>query len=164
MGLLPLGWCLIHRERRVLWWWIAGAFAISWLADAATLVGYPTWVPASIYPVGQAGLLAVVLAQRPAPWLGLLMVAGIVGVYWEGVTGPTLILDTIAAGVVVRVAWSLTYVPLRLTLLMAFWVGGIAWIGYVLWPGWTSWGLYQGIRAASLGMFCWAQRPMVQLA
>lgn len=167
MALVPLAWLALRRERRALWWWIAGAFAISWLADTAAHFGDPLLF-GTVYPVGQAGLIALVLAKRieALALIGLLMVAGIVAVLWEGVSGPDLFLETVAAAVVVSVAWNLEDRRLRATLLQAFGVGWLAWVGYTLSPDWTSWGLYQGVRAVSLLLFCWASlqpRPMLRV-
>jgi len=163
MALVPLAWCFLQRERRGVWWVIAGAFAVSWLADAATLLG--STIPMAFYPVSQVGLLAAVLAPRQfRTILGVLVLAGIIAVLWEGIARPGLLLDTVAAGVVVAIAWPLPNRRLRATLLTAFGVGGVMWITYVLWPGWTTWGMYQSVRAASLGMFCWAQRAQVRMA
>lgn len=163
LGLVPLAWLAVTGKRDPAWWGIAAAFAISWVADTAAHFGDPLLF-GTVYPVGQAGLLAVVLAERreALAFVGLLMVAGVIAVLWEGVTGPDLFLETIAAGVAVNVALSVSDPRLRATLLVAFGVGWLAWVGYTLWPGWASWIIYQGVRAVSLGMFCWAsERRMV---
>ena len=169
MALVPLLWCLVRREERSAWWWIAGAFFVSWLADGATLIGYPTWIPATVYPVSQAAIVTLVLASRreAATYIGLLVVVGIVTVLTEGVTGPTLFLETVAAGIVVGVVWDKPLGFLRWTLLVAFGIGWLAWVGYVIAPGWTSWSVYQAVRAVSLVMFCWASvrpHPALRLA
>lgn len=146
-----------------MWWWLAAAFGVSWIADGAALYHSDPWLPVAIYPVSQAGIIVALLAARreAQALIGLLMLAGFVTILWEGVTGPTLFLDAIAAGVVVSVVWSQPK-PLRALLLYAFGVGLLAWVGYTLSPGWLSWGLYQAVRAVSVGMFCWAsERRMV---
>lgn len=159
MALLPLAWCLVRGERRQAWWWIAGSFAVSWLADTAAHWGNP-WPPAAVYPVSQAAIVGMVLLER---WQAMLLatvlaVVGIVGVLWEGVLGPTVFLQTVAAGAVVWIVWPRPLGRLRVTLLTAFGGTALAWIGYVLMPGWTSWGAYQGVRAVSIALFCWASR------
>jgi len=157
MALVPLAWLAVRGERRAEWWWLAAAFAVSWLADTAAHFGDP-FLFGTVYPVGQAGLVVIVLAERRAAvaFIGLLMVAGVVAVLWEGLSGPALFLETIAAAIVVSVAWHLPHRRLRATLLAAFGVGWVAWVGYTLAPGWTSWGIYQGVRAVGLALFCWA--------
>jgi len=160
MGLIPLVWLAVRRERRAEWWWLAAAFGVSWLADTAAHFGDPLLF-GTVYPVGQAGLVVVVLAERhqAAAFVGLLMVAGLVAVLWEGITGPDLFLETIAAAIVVSVAWRLPDRRLRATLVYAFGVGWLAWVGYTLSPGWLSWGLYQATRVVAAAMFCWANIP-----
>lgn len=169
MGLIPLAWLAVRRERRAEWWWLAAAFAVSWIADAATLLGYPTWVPVTVYPVTQAAIILAVLAERQeAKAFALLLVfVGLVTILTEGTTGPTLLLEMITASVIVSVVWPLPLGRLRLTLLVAFGVGFLAWVGYVLAPGWTTWGIYQAVRAVSIVMFCWASlqtHPRLQIA
>jgi len=140
-----------------MWWFVAAAFGVSWLADSAAHFVNP-WLIAAVYPVSQVGIIAIAFAppRHAYAFIGLLVVAAFVAVLWEGTTGPDLFLETIAAGVAVSVIWVTPPSPLRLTLLVAFGVGWIAGMGYALWPGWSSWYVYQGVRAMSLGMFCWA--------
>ena len=166
MALVPLLWLGIRGERRAVYWWIAIAFAVSWVADSAAHFGNP-WFIATVYPVSQAGIVVLLLARAPreaTAMIGLLMVAGLVAVLWEGTTGPDLFLKTIAAGTVVSVLWPLEDRHLRAALLVAFDLGWVMWVTYVLWPGWTTWGMYQGVRAVSLGMFCLASwKPAVRV-
>lgn len=170
MGFAPLAWLTSRRERRPEWWWIAAAFGVSGLADILSYGPHPLvepWLAATVYPVSQAGILAVVFCVRreTLAFIGLLVLAGLVAVAWEGVAGPTLFLETIAAGIVVRIAWNLPDRRLRALLLYAFGIGWLAWVGYTMNPGWLSWSLYQGVRAASFGMFCWASaRPILRVA
>jgi hypothetical protein len=168
MALLPLGWVAIHRERRVEWWWLAGMFAVSWLADAATIWSYPTWVPVTVYPMSQAALAIAVIEPRPRATLfvGVLALATVLTVLIEGVQGPTLFLETVAAGLVVGIVWPMPLGRLRVMLLTAFGLGWVAWVGYVLDPSFGTWGVVQAVRAVSIGMFCWAtqSRPALRLA
>lgn len=165
LGLVPLLWLAYHRDRRPVWWWIAAAFAVSWVADVAARFVDP-WLPAAVYPVSQAGLVVVALARREAPvYVGMLMLAGLIAVAWEGVTGPTLFLDIVAAGVVVSVVWDRPS-ALRGPLLVAFGGGLLAWIVYLFAPSLLTWGLYQTSRALGIGMFCWASlkpHPMLRV-
>lgn len=168
IGFLPLTWLAARNERRAQWWWIAVAFGVSGLADLLSYGPHPLldpWLAATVYPVSQAGILVLALGERrEAPaFIGLLVLAGFVAVFWEGIAGPSLFLETIAAGIIVRIAWHVPEKRLRALLLYAFGIGWLAWVGYTLNPGWLSWGLYQSVRAVSLGMFCWAnlyQQPI----
>lgn len=167
MALLPFAWLALQRESRSLWWVVAVAvFGVSWLADTAALFGNP-WLPAAVYPVSQAGILVALLASRKSAGLliGLLVVAALVGIAWEGVTGPDVLLETVAAGIVVGLVWPRRDLGrLRIMLLVGFGGGWLVWLGYLFAPGWTSWGVYQGVRAVSLGLFCWASiRPQPTL-
>lgn len=155
LGLVPLGWLALRRERRPLWWWLAGAFAISWVADTVAHVADP-WLINALYPVSQAGIIAVrLLPRREANFaVGLLIVAALCVLWLEGVAGPDVLLETVAAGVVVISVWR--YPAFRWSLVTAFGGGWLAWMGYLLAPGWAGWGVYQGCRALGIGMFCWA--------
>lgn len=166
MALVPLVWCALRRERRPEWWWLAGAFAISWVADTMAHFSDP-WIPAAVYPMSQAAMVGTIFLPRGKAMLlvTVLGIAGIVGVAGEGVTGPDLLLQTVSFGSVVGIVWPLAPSRLRTTLLVAFGLGWLAWVGYLLNPGWATWGFYQAVRAVSLGMFCWANRsPRMQLA
>ena len=168
MALLPLGWLAWRGERRPEWWWLAGSFAVPWLADTLAHVENP-WLPAAVYPLGQAAMVGAVFLRRAEAraFVIVLAVVGIVAVLWESATGPAVLLQTVAYGGVAGIVWSLRVPRLRVTLLTAFGVGLVAWWGYVLQPGWTSWIAYQLVRAVSLAMFCWASleaRPRLRLA
>jgi hypothetical protein len=168
MGLLPLAWLALRGERRAEWWWIAVAFGVSWIADATAHFVNP-WIVSTVYPISQAAIILAVIAERNEArvFMWLLIAVGLVTILTEGVTGPTLFLETVAAASIVAVVWPLPLGRLRLTLLVAFGVGFLAWVGYVISPGWTTWGIYQAVRALSLVMFCWASlqtRPRLQIA
>jgi hypothetical protein len=170
MGLVPLAWCAFRRERQAVWWWIAVAFAVSWVADIGARFGNP-WLPAAVYPISQVGIIAVVLAHTQRAgliYVLLLTVAGMVSVLWEGVSGPVLLLEAVAAGVVIDVLWNRPELGrLRWVLWLAFVGGLLPWIGYLLAPSLVMWVLWQAVRAASLGLFCWASaapRPELRVA
>jgi hypothetical protein len=127
------------------------------------------WIVSTVYPISQAAIILAVIAERNEArvFMWLLIAVGLVTILTEGVTGPTLFLETVAAASIVAVVWPLPLGRLRLTLLVAFGVGFLAWVGYVISPGWTTWGIYQAVRALSLVMFCWASlqtRPRLQIA
>jgi hypothetical protein len=154
LGLVPLGWLAFRRERRPEWWWIAGAFGVSWLADIGARLGDP-WLVNAVYPVSQAGIIAAVLWPRREAQLaiGLLVVAGLCVLWLEGISGPDIILETVAALVIVGSAWRS---PFRGSLLVAFGLGWLAWMGYTLRPGLEMWGCYQATRVVAAAMFCQA--------
>ncbi len=168
MALIPFLWLLGRRETRTEWWWLAGIFLVSWLADTVShWTG--TWFVSAVYPVSQAAIVgAVFLDRREAlQFTGALVVLGLVSVLTHGVSTPEVLLHTVAwlgaAGVV-------AFLPLgrlRVALLVLFAGGWLAYLGYVLQPGWPSWLRYQEVRALSIGLFCWAQwkpHPILRLA
>lgn len=151
---------------RPAWWWLAGAFAVSWLADTMAHFGNP-WLPVAVYPLTQSLMVGTLLLenQEAVILIAVLTFVALVEIFWEGVSGPHALLQTVAFGSVVGIAWSQPEERLKLTLVTAFGLGGIAWLAYLVEPGWTTWGFYQAVRAVSLGMFCWANRaPRLALA
>ena len=166
MGLVPLLWLVAQRETRPVWWGIAGAFGISWVADwASHWTG--TWFVSALYPVSQAALIGALLLQKPQALLftGALVLVGLFGVLTHGTQTPEVLLHTVAWLSVVGIVWPLPLGRLRLALLGYFGLGWLAFLGYVLQPGWASWGLYQGTRALGIGLFCWAaHQPRLRLA
>lgn len=169
MALIPLLWLALRGERRAEWWWLAGAFGVSWLADTTALWWANPWLVNAVYPVSQAGIVgAVLLARQEARlFVGLLVVVGILTVLTEGLTGPDILLETVSAGGVVVIVWPRPLGRLRLALLVAFGGGWLAWMGYLLDPGWLWWSVYQLLRAVGYGLFCWASLrpgPVLRLA
>lgn len=162
MALLPLAWLLALRicgERRsAAWWWIAGAFGVSWLADTAAHWISP-WIIGAVYPITQAVMIASVLLPRwEAVVFALVVIAvGIAETLIQGrteLTSPNVLLRTVAWGGVALIARG--HGRLTLALLTAFGLGWAAWMAYAITPGWPSWGVYQIVRATSLVLFCWA--------
>lgn len=167
MALVPALWLLGRWEKRVEWRWLAGIFLVSWLADTVShWTG--TWFISAVYPVSQAALVGLVFLHRQDALLltGTLVIVGLMTVLQHGVTTPEVLLHTVAWLTVVGIVYPLPLGPLRTMLLVAFGLGWLAYLGYVLRPGWTSWGLYQAVRAVSLGFFCWANvsPPRMRLA
>jgi len=158
MALIPLVWLVVRTEHRSRYWWVAAAFAVSWIADSAAHSVNP-WLVSLLFPIGQAGLIVVAFAEerREAQiYIGLMMVAGLLSLAWEGTKGPDLFLPTVAAGTALSVIWPMTDRRLRACLLVAFGGGLLTWTAYAIVPGWTTWAIYQSVRALSLGLFCWA--------
>ena len=164
MALIPLLWVGWHQETRREWWWVAVVFGISWLADSASHWTAPATVSA-VYPVSQAALLTAVLVQRD--WAGAYLFAlTALALLVVMANLPSLLLRTTAWGSVSLLAVRQPGLGrLRIVLLVAFGGGLLAWIGYCWHPAWLTWGLYQGVRALSIGLFCWAsQRPALRVA
>lgn len=159
MALVPLLWLATwKRDLGAAWWWIAGAFAVSWIADTAALWASP-WVVGVLYPVSQSAIIgAVFLSRRDAVRLvGIVVGIGVIDVLWHGTTGPDILLRTVAWLSVVGIVYPLRQLErLRICLLVAFGLGWACWMGYTINPGWTSWLLYQSVRLAGILLFCWA--------
>jgi hypothetical protein len=86
-----------------------------------------------------------------------LVLAALLGLAIEGITAPGLLLHV--AGWLVLTTFLLEQPPspLRTALVIAFGVNIVPWILVALRPRWSTWELYQGVRAVSLGWFCYAQ-------
>lgn len=170
MGLVPLLWLALLRFRGrtigVEWYWLAGVFAVSWLADTAAHFANP-WVMSKVYPVSQAAIVGLVLLSRREALLliATLVWVGALDVVWIGVGDFDILLRTVAWLSVVGIIFPLKQLGrLRLSLLVAFGVGWVCWMGYAIWPGWTSWSGYQLTRLAGILLFCWAATsPLPQL-
>lgn len=163
LGLVPLAWlAALHAggwRRSSLWWWVAAAYGVSFVADAVALSGWrdPWWVSAS-YPVSQAGIVGLVLLgpQDAIRFLVALIAAAIVGSLLSPSAG-TLPLRTLAWGAITLLAWPRRDVgALRAALLVSFGVGLGAWWCFVLWPSLGTWALHQGTRILGTGLLCWA--------
>lgn len=163
IGLVPLA-CLavlaMRRQRRdAAWWYLAGAFFVSWIADAFALAGVEPWLMSLVYPVSQAALVGAVLLERrqAMAFVGALVTVGLVAVLWLGVDQPDVLVRTVAWLGVALIAYERDALGrLRMALLVAFGVGWLAWAGYAVRPSWSTWLAYQGVRALGVGTFCWA--------
>lgn len=170
MGLIPLlwlAWLHLRGERRdVAWWWLAGVFAVSWIADMAAL-WFDPWTASKVYPVSQAAIVGLVFLSRREALL-LIVTLGLVGigdVLLVGVGDFDLMLRTVAWLSVVGIVYPLRQLErLRIYLLTGFGLGWVAWLGYSINPGWGTWICYQLVRLIAIAMFCWASlRPTVKL-
>lgn len=167
LGLVPVVYLGVrHAQRRrsgVAWWWLAAAFAVSWLADMAALWADPDLV-GNLYPITQAALIGAVFLDRleAAQFAIALVMVAVVAVLWRGPLGIDVLLRTVAWGAVVAIAWDRPALGrVRVALVVTFGVGLLCWWGYAVRPGWWSWGTYQVVRAAGIACFCWAAtRPL----
>lgn len=166
MGLVPLVWlALLHvrgtgRDRG--WWWLAIAFAVSWMADTVAHWVSPDAV-GNMYPLLQAAIVALVLLGRDAALLiGGLVLVGIVAAAVP--VKVDLLLRTVAWGSSSYLAWNRWELGLlRTALLVSFGLALVAWYAYAAWPGWTTWLVYQGVRAVGIALFCRAAVTPVAL-
>lgn len=154
LGLVPLlalAWLHWRGERRgAMWWWLASAFGVSFLADVASLVwGHP--LISQAYPLLQAGIFTAVLVPRA--WttgiVGLFAVASAVSLVTRRGEGLDLLLHVVGWLTVSVVAWA--RVPdgwLRVTLALGFLSLAWAWCAFVAWPGFGTWGAMQAVRVA----------------
>lgn len=177
MPLIPLVWLFWRNETRhpidAAWWWLACAFAVSWLADTAAdfTPVQSRWVISLVYPVTQAALIGAVLLFRKSALilLAVLVAAGIASALLFGVEKPDLVLRTIASLAVVGMIWNRPALPmrLRLTLFVYFGLGLIAWAIHVRWLIVATWYPVQLVRLSGLILFCWAAtepRPPLYLS
>lgn len=159
MALLPLGWLVLKgRKLDIAWWLLAGAFAVSWLADTAAN-WFDPWIIGAVYPVSQAAIVAAVFLDRrnTLKLILILLLVGVVDVFWKGVDSPDILLRTVAWLSIVGIAYPLKQLgTLRVSLLVSFGVGWLAWMWYAMNPGWPSWIGYQSVRLVGILLFCWA--------
>jgi hypothetical protein len=163
MALLPLvmlaGLFAGGQTRDATWWWLASAFAVSWLADTAAHWVNP-WAVGVVYPIAQAVIVAVVLTdrERAAELLGVLLAVGLSAVVLAGVDTPDIAVRSFAWLPLVWIAWRMRRLPARLRacLIVYFGLGWVAWLVHVRWLVVATWYPYQGMRLVGLLLFCWA--------
>lgn len=170
MGLLPIAWVLSLRQagrahdRR--WIVLALAFAMSWIADSLSHA-FDVAQLGPLYLIGQAGFIVWALAARTQLWRFLIVLIGTLNaaMILLDLSEPDILMHTVAWLGVLVICWPLPLIPsLRWTLAMMCGAALLAWCGYVLRPSWTSWGIYQGIRATAIVLFCraaWHPRPLL---
>lgn len=160
--IIPLIWLavLTFRGQRFggEWWWLAGAFFVSWLADTAShWVGQP--FVSMIYPVVQAGLIGGVLLYKSdaIKLVVLLILVGVADILWHGIIGTDILLRTVAWLAVVGIVYPFWQLGrLRTTLLVTFGIGWVTWMSFVIWPSTLSWAAYHLTWLAGILLFCWA--------
>jgi hypothetical protein len=165
MAVIPLAFlgCLQVRGQRrdAAWWWLAGAFFVSWIADTAGdfLPQNDRWIPSMVYPVSQSALIGAVLLPRPEAlyFLATLIAAGAAIVLWNGI-GPDAALRTVAWLAIVWLVWRRPALPKRLRICLAvyFGLGWVAWLIHVQWLVVATYYPYQLSRLIGLLLFCWA--------
>lgn len=163
MAFLPLFWLAGLRvrgnHRDIGWWFLALAFAVSWVADSAVDLGAAPWLVSTAYPVSQAALVgAVLLDRKDALVLSIsLSVVGLLAVSWHRLTGPDLLLSTVASLSVAGIAFEYTALGrLRWCLLVSFGATWACWMAYAATPGYPTYLAYHAMRLLGLVLFCWA--------
>lgn len=162
-GLVPLAVVVWYRTAittQSAYWWLAGAFGVSFLADLAGLFG-GGYLASQTYPLLQAGLVALVIAPRPIAVLtiGALAFISAVSLAWRMAAGLDVLLHVAAWGSTAALASrNLTPGPLRATLVWGFALLSLAWVGFRLEPTFLAWGVMQGVRLAMALGFAWAVR------
>lgn len=154
--LLYLAWLAIRYERRdASFWWLAGGYLVSFLADTAShWTGHP--LVSSTYPILQSGLIAAaILNDRDMTIYVLIMGwAATAALGFQGVTGVDILLHTVCWLSLVGLAYQAKGVPFRSALMLGFGLGWLAWVWYAGWPGWGSWAGFQLTRVAGCALFC----------
>lgn len=151
-----------------MYWLLAFAFAVSFVADSVAHVADPLTV-SIVYPVTQGGLAGVALfgvGKDALVFLGTLVWAGLLAVLWQDTPHPDVLLATVAFLTVALVAfgnWKLDD-RLRPALVVYFGVGWLAWCAFAAWPSWNTYALYQTTRLAGILLFCravWSPGPQL---
>ena len=174
MPLLPLAWLgwlwTRGQHRDAAWWWMAGGFAISWVANVASdyLPANARWVVSAVYPVSQSAIFGAVLLDRTEAlmFLALLTPIGIVAAVMGAAQGPDILLRSAAWLVLAAVAWMRKELPqrLRISIVVYFFLGYCTWLMLAAWvhdhpdahgaaPEWYG---YMLAQFAALVLFCWA--------
>lgn len=163
MALVPLLWLIVlayyGQPRSAAAWGLGMVLGISWVADTAAHWMDP-WLVSAIYPLAQAVLLAVVLLPYAAAWrfAGTVLAVGALALVSRGVERPDWIIHTVSWVGMGLIVWR-SRGRLRLAVLSSFGLGWLGYLGYAFAPSFPTWGMYQGIRALGLGVFCWATAP-----
>ncbi len=171
MAILPLAFLAIVRRRcDAAYVWIAGAFAVSWLADTAAHWINP-WAVTLVYPITQSTIILAALLPRQDAIGALALYAVVAGavIVLRGTQGPDVVLHSVASLSVVYVAWREWTLPARLraSLLVYFGVGLVTWLIHVQWLVVETWFPYQASRLIGLLLFCyaaWRCTPSLTLA
>lgn len=160
MALLPLLWLaalwMVEQRRDPALWWLAGVYAISWIADTAAHWVDP-WLVSAVYPVSQAAIVGAVLLKRDDALVFLFSITaiGVVSIAFQELQQPN-VLRSAAWAAIAAIVYPLPLGRLRSALLVTFGVGLAAWILFAATRTWPTWLVYQGVRAVGIVLFCWA--------
>lgn len=166
LGLLPLLWLgALHirgSRRGPGYWWLAGAFGVSFVADTVARVINPM-ITSLVYPIAQSAIVGALIlrSQFVHSFVRTLLVIAMLAILFM----PTfdVLLRSIAWISLTAAAWQRRDLgELSGVLILHFGGGLVAWWFVVVFaPGATSWLFYQGVRALGILLFCAAcNRPV----
>src|SRR4051812_12337937 len=126
MALVPLVWLALRRLRGnqvdAAWWWLAAAFAVSWVADGVSglLPERNRWIVSLVYPIVQTAIVAIVLIAREYAilFVGTLVAAATASALWMGVDGPDAVFRSVAWLAIVGIVWASPELPARLRVVL----------------------------------------------
>jgi hypothetical protein len=160
MGAVPLMWLgFLHFRGNacdVAWWWLGGAFFVSWVADTASHF-VDAWVISATYPLLQVSLVAFVFLSRSDAMRLIVAIgfAGMVDLFWHGVGSQDVLLRTVAWLSVVGIMFPLWQLGrLRTSLFVYFGLGWVTWLIFTTVPEHLTWYLYQASRLVGIALFC----------
>lgn len=147
-----------------VWWWMAGGFGASFVADVVAGILRARYGPhhpgalwiSQLYPVTQAAIFIVLFAPRryTERLIGLTLAAASVSLALRDAAGLDVLAHVIAWGTVVVLARTYTAGRLLTALGVYFGLGALCWMAYVAAPGWTTWLAYQATRALGIALWC----------
>lgn len=161
MALIPLavlcGLDLRGERRDIRWWWLAGMFGVSWLADTTVHYGWlPGTTASALYPLVQAVIAGCVfLPWRQAIPFSALVVAATVFLFgFGGIQSPDIEFRSLAW---IAILWLVTddawLGPIRMACLITFGLGLVAWIIHARSLTLATWYPYQLVRLVGVGVF-----------
>jgi hypothetical protein len=174
--LVLLAWNGEHRG--VEWWWLAGAYLVSWFSNTAQsyMAVENRWITSAVYPIVQATLVAAVFLPRPRAerFLATLAVVASGAILAFGLARSTILLRIVAWGGIVWFVWPLPLGRLRIALVTTFGGALLGWLVFMYAPGdpWQypngspTWWTYQAMWALGIVLFCWASwkpQPMLRV-
>jgi hypothetical protein len=164
LGAVPLLFLSGMRRRgkpvSPAYWWMAGGFAVSFVADVFGAAGWHP-IASQTYPVSQAALVSrPMLTQRWwVLYVALLLTAASASVVWRDGLGMDVALRVVAFGGVAVMGWRLAVErTLETALLVYFGLGLLAWLAYLAMPGWWTYLGMQGTRVVGIAYWCRAAR------
>lgn len=171
LPLVVLVWLGVRgRERQAEWWLVAGAYLVSWFADAAAHYVNP-WIVSAVYPVSQSALIGAALLPRKhaTPYVAAIVLLGCVAMAFHDFAGPDILLRAVCFGAIVALAWGRAWDlgNLHASLMVYFGLGLLAWFAYAVAPNWWTWGAFQLCRVTGLVLFCvaaWTIRTPLRFA
>lgn len=164
-GLVPLAALAVlwvrDRPRPPALWGIAGAFAVSWVADTLAHWMPPGWAVSAVYPVAQFGILYLVLAP-PTLALACTVATGAVAIWAIDAgtySGPDALIRIVGALFILSLSTG-SRPPIRRALFVYFGLGAVCWAPLVFLPGESPaflfcWLAYQSCRMLGLGLLTW---------